>query len=69
MARMTLHFEKCKAFNASNRELEDYFVSIDMLAGSYIQVWSGYKNKMLDDLEDLTALVDAEISGYRFNLN
>ena len=23
-------FEKCKTFNASNRELEDYFVSIDM---------------------------------------
>lgn len=23
-------FEKCKTFNASNRELEDYFISIDM---------------------------------------
>lgn len=23
-------FEKCKAFNASNRELEDYFISVDM---------------------------------------
>lgn len=25
-----IDFEKCKSFNASNRELEDYFVSIDM---------------------------------------
>lgn len=25
-----IDFEKCKVFNASNRELEDYFVSIDM---------------------------------------
>lgn len=23
-------FEKCRAFNASNRELEDYFISVDM---------------------------------------
>lgn len=69
MARMTLHFEMYQLWTVYTVEGQLFFGGIDMLAGSYSQKWSGYKNKMLDDLQDLTALVDAEISGYRFNLN
>ncbi len=69
MARMTLHFELYQLWTIYTVEGQLFFSGIDMLAGTFNQSWSGYKNKMLDDLQDLTALVDAEISGYRFNLN
>lgn len=69
MARMTLHFELYQLWTVYTVEGQLFFSGIDMLAGTFNQSWSGYKNKMLDDLQDLTALVDAEISGYRFNLN
>lgn len=68
MARMTLHFELYQLWTIYTVEGQLFFSGIDMLAGTFNQSWSGYKNKMLDDLQDLTALVDAEISGYRFNL-
>lgn len=69
MARMTLHFELYQLWSVYTVEGQLFFSGIDMQAGTFSQSWAGYKNKMLDDLEDLTALVDAEISGYRFNLN
>lgn len=69
MARMTLHFELYQLWTVYTVEGQLFFSGIDMLAGTFNQSWGGYKNKMLDDLQDLTALVDAEISGYRFNLN
>lgn len=69
MARMTLHFELYQLWTVYTVEGQLFFSGIDMQAGTFSQSWSGYKNKMLDDLEDLTALVDAEISGYRINLN
>lgn len=69
VARMTLHFELYQLWTVYTVEGQLLFSGIDMLAGTFNQSWSGYKNKMLDDLQDLTALVDAEISGYRFNLN
>src|SRR5690606_26643142 len=69
MACMTLHFEMYQLWSVYTVEGQLFFSGIDMLAGTFNQSWSGYKNKMLNDLEDLTALVDAEISGYRFNLN
>ncbi len=69
MARMTLHFELYQLWTVYTVEGQLFFSGIDMLAGTFNQSWSGYKKKMLDDLEDLTALVDADISGYRFNLN
>jgi len=68
MARMTLHFELYQLWTVYTVEGQLFFSGIDMLARTFSQSWSGYKNKMLDDLQDLTALVDAEISGYRFNL-
>ena len=69
MARMTLHFEMYQLWTVYTVKGQLFFSGIDMPAGTYSQKWSGYKNKMLDDLEDLAALVDAEISEYRFNLN
>ena len=69
MARMTLHFELYQLWSVYTVEGQLFFSGIDMQAGTFSQSWAGYKNKMLDDLQHLTALVDVEISGYRINLN
>ena len=69
VARMTLHFELYQLWTVYTVEGQLFFSGIKMPAKAYSQSWVGYKNKMLDDLQDLAALVDADISQYRFNLN
>lgn len=69
VARMTLHFELYQLWTVYTVEGQLFFSGIKMSAKAYSQSWVGYKNKMLDDLQDLAALVDADISQYRFNLN
>lgn len=69
MARMTLHFELYQLWTIYTVEGQLFFSGIKMPAKTYSQSWVGYKNKMLDDLQDLAALVDLDISDYRFNLN
>ncbi len=69
MARMTLHFELYQLWSVYTVEGQLFFSGIKMPAKMYSRLWSGYKNKMLEDLEDLVVLVDADISEYRFNLS
>lgn len=68
MARMTLHFELYQLWSIYTVEGQLFFSGIEIPAGTYSQRWRKYQNAMLDDLEDLAALVDADISQYRFNL-
>jgi len=68
IARMTLHFELYQLWSIYTVEGQLFFSGIKIPAGTYSQKWRKYQNAMLDDLEDLAALVDADISQYRFNL-
>lgn len=69
MARMTLHFELYQLWSVYTVEGQLFFSGIKVPAKTYSRLWSGYKNKMLEDLEDLVILIDADISHYRFNLS
>ena len=69
MARMTLHFELYQLWSVYTVEGQLFFSGIKVPVKTYKRLWSGYKTKMLEDLEDLVVLVDADISHYRFNLN
>ena len=69
VARMTLHFELYQLWSVYTVEGQLFFSGIKVPAKTYSRLWSGYKNKMLEDLEDLVVLVDADISEYRFNLS
>lgn len=69
MARMTLHFELYQLWSVYTVEGQLFFSGIKVPVKTYSRLWSGYKNKILEDLEDLVVLVDADISQYRFNLN
>lgn len=68
IARMALHFELYNLWPLYSVEGRLLFSGIDISSSTYSQKWRKYEKAMLDDLQDLTALVDIEISKYRFNL-
>ncbi|KAA0915797.1 hypothetical protein [Psychrobacter sp. ANT_WB68] len=69
VARMTLHFELYNLWTIYTVEGRLLFSGIKVPANSYRQLWTGYQDKMLDDLEGLVQLVNDDVAKYRFKLN
>ena len=66
---MTLHFELYDLWGLYTVEGRLLFSGIKVPANSYRQLWTGYQDKMLNDLEGLVQLVNHDIAGYLYKLN
>lgn len=69
VARMTLHFELYNLWTIYTVEGRLLFSGIKVPASSYSKLWLKYQEYMLNDIEELIAIVDQDISDYRRNLN
>lgn len=68
MARMTLHFELYNLWDLYSLEGQLLFSGIKVPANTYRQVWKGYQNKMLDDIQGLVWDIEKAVRDYRKEL-
>lgn len=69
MARMTLHFELYNLWDLYSLEGQLLFSGVNVPANTYRQVWKGYQNKMLDDVQELVWGVEQAVSCYKRKLH
>ncbi|WP_218689096.1 hypothetical protein [Psychrobacter sp. BF1] len=69
VARMTLHFELYNLWSVYTVEGRLLFSGIKMNDRTYSNFFSTYQRQMLNDLSDLTDLVNEDIARYKFELD